>query len=245
MLTSLSRIALVAIALLLASCGTSYVPPGARADLNGIAPQSVQAGFDLKPSYPFPSAIAVARLQAPSYSNYQVRTSGGTYGTGAYAVVLSREVEDEATIQRLARLPEVSGVVAFNRLLLPDHLNSDTDLRQAAARLQAGLVLIYTFDTRFFDANDSRALSSISLGFAPTKRINVVSTCSALLLDTRTGYLYSAYESTSKAEARSNVWDSSDSADALRRDTEKNAFEGMVAEVTGSWQRMLDRNKRP
>ncbi len=63
-------------------------------------------------------------------------------------------------------------------------------------------------------------------------------------METRTGYIYSAYEATAKAEARSNVWDSADNADTLRRSTEADAFGQLIDEVGKTWPRMLERHKR-
>lgn len=231
------------LALALIGC-SSYVPPGAKADLQALAPASIRAGFDTKPSSPFPASLAAVRVQAAGYANHFVRRNGGVAGGGRYSIVLVREVEQEAQFDLIGKLPQVAGVVTLNRLLIPERVNDDNDIREAAARLQADLVFLYTFATEFFDVNESRALTSITLGFGSTKRINVVTTASALLMDTRTGYIYAAYESTSRAEARSSVWDSADSADQLRRDTEKDAFAKLVDEVAKSWPRMLERHRK-
>jgi len=42
-------------------------------------------------------------------------------------------------------LPDVNGVIGISRLLLPPRLRSEQDLREAAARLKAERVLLYTF----------------------------------------------------------------------------------------------------
>lgn len=64
-------------------------------------------------------------------------------------------------------------------------------------------------------------------------------TLSALLLDTRTGYLYSACETTKKAEARSPSWGTGDTADETRRDNERQAFGQLMDEVEKTWPRLL------
>jgi hypothetical protein len=240
----ISRSLLLAVfALVLVGC-SSYIPPGAKADLQAFAPHSIQAGFEAKPTSPFPASVAAVRVQAGGYANYYVKQNGGVAGSGRYSIVLVREVEQEAQFEVIQKLPQVAGIVTLNRLLVPDRLNDDKDIREAAARLQADLVFLYTFATEFFDINESRALTSITLGFGSTKKINVITTASALLMDTRTGYIYSAYESTSKADAKSNVWDSAESADVLRRETEKEAFAKLVGEVAKSWPRMLERHRK-
>lgn len=221
----------------------AYVPPGAKADLNALAPPSIQEGFAAKPTSPFPASVAAVRVQSAGYDNHFLRQNGGFAGGGKYRIVLVREVEQDSHFDAVGKLPQVAGVVTLNRLLVPDVLNGDKEIREAAARLQADLLFLYTFSTEFFDLNDSRALSTITLGFASTKKINVVTTASALLMDTRSGYIYSAYESTARSDAKSNVWDSAENADKLRRANEKEAFDKLVGEVTKSWQQMLDRHR--
>ena len=224
----------------LGGCAQSYIVPGAKADLQAFAPVSVQEGFAAKPSAPFPAAIALVRVQGPTYTNFHLGPSGVPVGD-RYSVVTTREVEDDAQFDRLAKLPQVDGVTGLNRMLLPEHPGSEKDLREAAARLHADLMLIYTFDTAFFNVDQARPLTAISLGFLPTRKIAVSTTASALLVDTRTGYVYSTYESTKRSDTRASVWASEDAADQARRDNERAAFADMVESVAGSWPRLLDR----
>ena len=46
----------------LAGCAT-YIPPGAKADLQAFAPANIQEGFDAKPTSPFPASIAAVRVK--------------------------------------------------------------------------------------------------------------------------------------------------------------------------------------
>lgn len=231
------------VALLLSGCA-SYIPPGAKADLQAFAPGDIQSGFAAKATSPFPAAIATARIQSPSYSNYYLTRNGGKYGTGRYSVITVREVEQESQFERLAKLPQVSGIVGINRMLLPENLESDRDIRAAAARLQADLVFVYTFDTSFFDSDLSKPLTIITLGLSPTRKISVTTTATALLLDTRTGYVYSAYEVTAKRDTLSTSWGSSDTADVGRREAEADAFDKLIGEVTSSWSKLLARHAK-
>jgi hypothetical protein len=63
-----------------------------------------------------------------------------------------------------------------------------------------------------------------------------------LLLDTRTGYIYSAYEVTKKADTVSTSWGSGDAADGVRRRNEAEAFLKMLDEFTASWPKLLERH---
>lgn len=237
---SLWKLLPVALSLAFAGCAT-YYPPGPKADLQAFAPPNIQEGFAAKPTAPFPASIAAVRVQAPTYTNYNLRQNGGRYGTGRYSVIMTREVEEQSQFDRVMALPQVAGLVALNRMLLPARLEGDKEIRQAAARLQADLVFLYTFDTAFFDHDAATPLTVITLGLSPTRKITAITTVSALLLDTRTGYVYSAYEVTEKEATVSTSWGSGDSADKVRRKTEQRAFAKLVDEFVASWPRLLQR----
>jgi hypothetical protein len=228
---------------LVSGCAT-YIPPGAKADLQLFAPSGIREGFEVKPSNPFPASIAAVRVQAPDYSNYHLRQRGGRYGSGRYSIVMAKEAGEDTQLERIGKVPEVAGVVSLNRMLLPEQLESDREIRQAASRLQADLVFLYTFDTAFFDSDMARPLTVITLGLSPTRRISAATTASALLIDTRTGYVYSAYEATERAQTLSTSWGSGDSADEARRQTEQAAFARLIDEFVTTWPKVLVRHKR-
>ncbi len=232
----------VIIALLLSGCAT-YIPPGPKADLQIFAPPSIQEGFSLKPTDPFPASIAVVRVQSPTYSNYYLKQHGGSYGSGRYTVIMAKEADEQSQLERVSRLPQVAGLVSINRMLLPERLESDKEIRVAASRLQADLVFLYTFDTSFFDTDVAKPLTVITLGLSPTRKISAATTASALLIDTRTGYIYSAYEVTEKAQTLSTSWGSRDSADETRRKTEKEAFKKLMDDFIVTWPKVLERHR--
>ena len=226
--------------MLLSGCAT-YITPGEKADLRGLAPAQIEEGFAAKPTSPFPAAIVAVRVQGPKYSSYGVEKSGARYGTGRYSVITVREVEEDARIEQITKLPQVAGVISINRMLLPERLESDKDVRVAASRLQADMVLMYTFDTSFFDTDSAKPLTVITLGLSPTRKIRATTTASALLIDTRTGFIYSAYEATEAGDVRSTSWGSRDSADQVRKDTEKAAFAKLADQLVKSWPGLLSR----
>ncbi len=235
-LRALSGACLVA----LVGCAT-YIPPGAKADLQAFAPASIQEGFAAKPTSPFPASIAFVRVQGATYSNYRLAQSGGVYGSGRYSVVTTREVEEASQFERLSKLPQVAGITGLNRMLLPPNLESDREIREAAARVQADLVFLYTFDTIFFESDLAKPLTVISLGLSPTTRVSVATTVSGLLLDTRTGYVYSTYETTKKDSTLATAWGSREAADETRQKNERAAFAQMVDEIATSWPKLLER----
>jgi hypothetical protein len=205
----------------------------------GITPEAQKAGtqegiaaaFDKRPLAGFPANIAVARLQAPGYRS---ETAQG-WGNGAYSIVLTRDVEPEDAVQRLTKMPMVRGVFPIGRMLLPTTLNSDKELREAAARLQADMVLIYTLDTSFHDRDFAKPISVVTLGLSPTKTTHVVTTASAVLLDTRNGFVYGVAEASARKAGVASAWTTESAIDADRQKTEAQAFEKLVGQVETMW----------
>ena len=230
----------VFVSVLLTGCA-SYTTPGRGADLTsvGLTEQArkslsdppIQQTLDRKPLAAFPTSIAVARLQAAGYHS----CSASGWGEGRYSIVTSRDVEKEEQFARLAKLPMVQGIAPMNRLLLPQHLENDLPLRQAAAKLHADMLLIYTFDTTFHDNQVAQPLNVITLGLSPTKTINVTTTASAILMDTRNGYLYGLAEGTALRNKLTNAWMSSDAMDDARQKNEQEAFEKLIVELEKTW----------
>jgi hypothetical protein len=204
----------------------------------------MQESFAAKPAAAFPASIVTVRVQAPSYQNYYTQREGGVYGRGRYSVITVKEVEEVADVARIARLPQVGGLITISTLLLPAKLESDLELREAAARLKADMVLLYTFDTSFHDNDASVALNVVTLGLSPTRRIFVHVAASALLIDTRTGFIYAALEANEKRKLTTNAWESKETADRARRNAETAAFKGLVDEFEKNWPQIIERAKK-
>jgi hypothetical protein len=235
------RLATTAALFLAAGCASSYTPPGPGADLASLGvtpevqkantPTDIAANFDRKPLARFPANIAVARIQAPNYASPTAQSFGG----GAYSVVLTRDVEPEDAVKRLSKLPEIRGVAPVGRLILPAHFQSDRELRQAAATLQCDMLLVYTLDTSFHDRDVAKPISVITLGLSPTKVTNVTTTASAVLLDTRSGFVYGVAEASARKNGVASAWTTEGAIDGDRRRTETEAFEKLVGEVETMW----------
>ncbi len=228
----------------LTGCSTTYIPPSGRADFQAFTSQSMQESFAAQPAAAFPAGIVTVRVQAPRYRNYYTERAGGVYGEGRYSVVTAKEVEDPGDFERLAKLPQVGGMITLSTLLLPQKLQSDRELREAAARLKADMLLIYTFDTSFHENDAVVGLSVLTLGLSPTRRVYVSVAASALLIDTRTGFIYAALEANEKRQLTSNAWESRQSADRARRDAEGAAFKGLMSEFEKNWPRIVERAKK-
>ena len=64
-------------------------------------------------------------------------------------------------------------------------------------------------------------------------------TAAALLVDTRTGYLYAIAEGTSKRQTHTSFWTSAKKVDEVRRKTEGEAFQRLIDEVEDVWSGVL------
>lgn len=237
-------ILLLTLAALFTGCA-SYATPGRPADMalfgasendrEQLTDVSIRAKLTRKPLAQFPAAIAVVHVQG---SGYRARNAT-TYGHGAYTVVTSRESKTEQHLQRLTQLPLVSAVAPVNRLLLPAHLQSDRELRSAAASLHADITLVYTLDTTFRIGDMDSPVDVITLGFLPSKRAYVTTTASAAFLDTRNGYVYGVAEATATHSQMANNWTSEQAVDQSRQQAESKAMEKLIDEIEKTWSNII------
>lgn len=218
----------------------SYATPGHSADLQlfGAAKDQLSDGavvqvIDRKPLASLPASIAVVRVQAPGYTSETTQS----WGRGAYSIVTDRDIENEEKVltDLRAKMAKVKGFAPISRLLLPEDLHSDLDLRQAAAALHADMVLIYTLDTSFRVQDVAAPLSVITLGLSPNQVAHVNCTASAVLLDTRNGYVYGIAEATDEQDQLASAWTSDAAVDQTRRRVEGKAFAKLATEFEQTW----------
>lgn len=219
---------------------SSYLTPGAPADMTVFTELEIKKAFESKPALRFPANLAVVRVQGAGYSSESVR---GT-GSGAYSVITTREIETEADIARLMKLKQVEGVTTLNRLLLPKRLSSDAELREAAAKLHTDVILIYTVDTTFRDRDIIPPLTTISLGLAPNRRFHVNATAAGILMDTKTGFIYGAIEEGQTASGVTMAWGDRNAIEASRLKTERLAFEKLLVSFESLWPRICERYQK-
>lgn len=230
-------ILMVSIGSLAGGCA-QYATPGRGAELSafGVNRESqtdatISSNLDRRPLASLPAGIALVRVQAPGYRS---DTAVG-WGTGNYCIVTTRDVEKPEQIERLAKMPMVSGIAPISRLVLSGSLNSDMELRQAAASLHADFLLIYTLDTTFTIDDKASPLTVLTLGLSPNQQARVLTTASAVLMDTRNGYIYGVAESTESKSQLASAWTSENAVDETRRRAESEAFEKLVGELERTW----------
>lgn len=216
--------------------GSSYVTPAGGASLSELNDESISELLDAKPASPFPARIAVVRIQAPGY----VSNTNIGYGTGRYSVITTRDVESDADFDKLSSLPMITDVARMNRLFLSPRLDSLRTLRDAAARLKADIILLYSIDTLFHvESTPLGPLSTISLGMLPNKKAKVTSTTSGALIDVRTGYVYGVTEATMTEEKRTNIWNKKDAIDSARLKAGTASFRAFIDECDDMWNEVV------
>lgn len=238
LIASLFTLALIAVG----GC-QRYVTPAAGVGAAALIDMAKKTDPDIammlnrEPVAPFPAHLAIARIQA---SGYYSRTNE-SYGYGQYSIVTTPDVERDEDFQRIAGLPMVQAVAHLNRLVIPAKLESDKELRQAAAAVKADLLLIYTFDTSFrIKDHDIGPLGVITLGFLPNQEARVTTTASAALYDVRTGYVYGLAEATAREKQIASVWTSQDAVDETRLKAERQAFEKLLEEFEKLWKTIVE-----
>jgi hypothetical protein len=216
----------------------SYTTPGGSVKISELADADINELMSRQPQAEFPAHVVIARIQAPEY-----RSQGAEgHGTGRYSVVTTREVEGEEDIDRMSNWPKIAQLVPLNRLLLPPRLNSIKDLRSAAARARADILLVYSLDTAFRVGPEKYPpLTAISLGFSPNQEANVTTTSSAVFFDVRTEFVYGFAEATARETENAGAWSSDAIVDRLRKKTERDAFQGLVGELEKTWDSILQR----
>ncbi|MHC4170865.1 MAG: YqkE family protein [Planctomycetota bacterium] len=226
-------------------CGTSYVTPGAGAqlsalaetDLSQVTDADIQEIMDRKPVSPFPAIMGYIRLQSPGYRSY----SFASYGRGRYSVVPTRDIETDEDFKRLADLPMIRDIVPLGRALIPPKLDSHRQLRHSAAQLHADLLLVYTLDTAFrIKDHDIGPLGVITLGFLPNHEARITTTASAVLFDVRTAYVYGLVEATEYEEQMASAWTANKAVEEARKRAERKAFEELLNELSLMWKDVVE-----
>ncbi len=221
------------------SCA-SYVTPGGPADFTTLTDPKLKKAYQSRPAAKFPANVAAIRVQAVGYQSDSLRG----FGHGNYSVVTSLDVETEDDIIRMAAIPGIDDVVRINRLLLPESLNSDLELRNAAAKLHTDMIFLYTFDTTFQNHDVLRPLTTVSLGLAPTQTFKAQATAAGLLMDTRTGYIYAVLEETAKQGGLATAWGSSEAMQRARKKAEREAFDKLLANFETTWPRVYRKHRQ-
>jgi hypothetical protein len=222
--------------LICAGCAT-YVTPGGPARLQDMeaTPQAWQRSEQRTPR--LPASFALVRVQAPQYRSGSARGQG----TGPFSVVPSPELASGNRVQALAEWPQVQGAAPLNLLLLPPRLESLGDLRAAAARQQADVLVVYTLDTAFVVRGRARGPQSVLMAsIVPDDDAQITSTATAVLTDVHNGAIYGEVEATARISGLQHAWGASGSVDRQRLEAEQAAFASLLSQAEQVWADIVD-----
>jgi hypothetical protein len=239
------RLARVLVRLAALACGAaisqgcaSYTTPGRAANLAAIDRSDIRREMEREPAAAFPARVAILRVQAPGYRSRTHAPAGPR--AGELSVLTVQELLRNEQLESIGKWPSVAGVAPVNRLLLPPEANELDDLRLAAAKAQADVLILYTLDTSFEVRRKSVLPTGvISLGMAPDRDAHVTSTASALLVDVRTGFVYGLAEATSRKDGLASFWSSEAQLDEKRIEAEADAFDSLVRELGDTWREVV------
>lgn len=196
----------------------------------------VAGAMRVAPAATFPARIAVARVQDRSYRSYSAE--GRDYGS--FSLLGARDVETQEAYEKVTALPMVESVVQINDLVMSPSADGMEGLREAAGRVQADMLAVYTFDTTFGVETTVPALGVITLGLFPNDQARVNTVASMALIDTRTGFVYGLASARDEERQIANAWTNRDAVDQSRRRAEQNAFDGLVDEFSVLWKGVVD-----
>jgi hypothetical protein len=237
----LRKLPLVLLLFVLISCSQKYITPGGSVKISELADADILKILANKPASEFPVNIAVARIQTTDYTNYRYRRMHSPQPQDKFSMILTRDVTEEEAFEKFSKMEGVKQASPFNRLLLPYNYSSIKDLRLAAAKMKAGMLLVYTFDTQFVvDTKNYGPQNVIALGYLKNKEVKVVTTASVALFDVQTEYLYGLAEATQTETKKANAWKKLDEVDNLRTATEKKAFDKLTGEIEKMWKGVME-----
>jgi|GEM_PF-4649756 len=240
--TPLTRAASIAFLLTLASCANpAYVTPIEPVDLAAISDRGVRAGFAAQPLASYPAHVALVRVQSDGAS--------GTWRpvTGLETLHLMSGARtgpaDPRQVERLAELEGVVDAVAPNALVLGGAALHDLDdLRDEVAPLRPDLLVVYTLDTRLFVESDPFGfVDLVTLGFLLEDRRQVSCVASALVVDVKSGFVWSSLDARAEREDTVGRWFRPPPDAELFEDAEAEAVAALLDRLVETWPRLGDR----
>jgi hypothetical protein len=181
--------------------------------------------------------LAIARVQAPGFVTY----TGGSITKGPVSIVTQVDSEDPADIAKLGKMYAIRGTLGLNKMVLPDAVATEADLRKAAAETGADVLLVYTLDTQFFVPNRVEYGEQVKLALVSDPAANVQTMASGVLVDVRSGRIMGQAQGTGKAFVNAGSADGGNVIDRSRRNAERAAFKAMTDEVAQRWTLIIER----
>lgn len=221
---------LAPVTLVLCAGCASYDAPGGPAPLGALAAGVAPAHELVQPAPGVPVRVSHVRIQAADYESLTAQpVAAGRFSVAPDAI-------DREALQPLLQWPLVAEAEPLRAALLPAELDSLDDLRLAAAKSLADVLLVYTVDTRFeAEGRSVEPLDDVPLGAEAGADARIISTASAVLVDVRTGYPYGTARGSARLVDIADAWSSASALDRRRLDAERQALAALVADAERLW----------
>lgn len=185
------------------------------------------------PTAQAPARMAVARVGYPEH--YHDAREDGT------ARVLSiYETPEEVSANEFAQLPAALDGVRDVLVIQPDmavHGPVDTpaELRAAARHYRSDLVLAFSVSIDRDTDYHFPILAVLTLGLAPNATAEVDGRAQAVLLDSRTGYIYERFDTTAETWQLANAWSEGEAEDQSQERVERRLLGQLLEQVKERW----------
>lgn len=192
---------------------------------------SIRENLDRQPSARLPARVALAHIQAPTHA----------YGPKEehFRLVTRRAFDMSVHYDTLKGLPQIADIAPLSSAFFTGRHSTALDLRNAAATLRADLLMVYTFDTWIRHTDRGGLFSVLTLGLLPDAEALVSTTGSAVLLDTRTGFVYGLLEAGHEEEVEGTIWGIDVKAEEASNRVEEETMHHMVAKFESLWSQIL------
>lgn len=226
---------LAAALILLGSACAVYRTPGGAAPADVMTPPNPAADGGI-PVVPTPARLVVMRVQGPGYRSPSAQ---GT-NCGRYCAVAETDAVAKRMLDAISRWPSIAQAEALDAGLLPSRLDSLTDLRWAAAKIQADVVFVYTLETSFVVGGRALEPDARLPTAKPAEngaRIDCVA--DGRFLDVRTGAELGQARATA-SRSLDDAWGSIAQLEERRVQTENAAVDLLLADAQALWSRLVN-----
>ncbi|WP_200761260.1 hypothetical protein [Poriferisphaera corsica] len=153
-----------------------------------------------------------------------------------YEIATPSMVLMDAIESQTEALPLTSNVGNLNSMLVKKHVKDIQEIREAAAKMNANILVLYTVQSRADERTyEIGPLNLIALGFLPNHHTKGQAIISMLMLDVDSGYVYGSAATTSTTKQLTNYWLISDALDSCAAEAELRAEEKMLAKFQELW----------
>jgi len=147
----------------------------------------------------------------------------------------ARTIPSDDQLERLDALRAVNDAFTVQPRFVSAGESVLNALRRAATERGAGLLMLYTFETRTNSSQGVPPLDLVTLGTLPDVVAEAETSAHAVLIDTRTGFVYALAHAEAESWQLASQWTKDEAEeDALAR-AERRAFDRLMDDFETAW----------